>query len=258
MSEETRHISKTTKILVLVFMAFIALMAAASLYLAVHGDGETELKEQAQGQAVQEENEKIDLADEIQKTCNAGGAVATKLRQQGLCERTKQIVERGPSGPPGERGPSGGVGPVGPIGPMGPVGPRGATGPRGLIGPPGNSPACLLTPGRCVGPRGPTGTAGDKGPQGDTGSQGEAGPQGPQGETGPQGPEGPKGADGKDCDPLTRPECRGPQGPQGPKGEKGDPGDPASDTICPPGTESRKYTVLTEEGPKLAAICEVV
>jgi hypothetical protein len=109
---------------------------------------------------------------------------------------------------PGARGDPGVAGSQGPQGQQGIPGLRG---PQGPIGVTGRSPACLLEPSRCVGPKGATGgtgVAGAQGPQGDTG------PGGAKGDTGPAGTDGKPGADG----------AVGPTGPTGPTGPQGDTG----------------------------------
>lgn len=66
-------------------------------------------------------------------------------------------------------------------------GPEGDRGPAGRDGADGESPPCLLTPTRCVGPRGPAGA------DGVDGQNGAVGPVGPQGDQGPAGPSCPSG-----------------------------------------------------------------
>jgi hypothetical protein len=193
-SDHVRPISGRTQRWILVFLAFVALMAAAAIFLALHGEGEQKAKEAAQGEVVQKDNEIKDLSVQVQEVCAQGGAPAAKLRAEGLCDRTKQIVERGPAGPQGE---------TGAMGPMGPMGPQG---PRGFIGPPGNSPACLLTPGRCQGP---------KGADGKDGVDGSDGADGSDGVDGADGQDGQDGLDGKNGVSIVSATCRDPDGEEG-------------------------------------------
>lgn len=154
------------------------------------------------------------------------------------------------------------------------------TGPQGARGP-GPTTAQVATAvtqycaarGSCQGPSGAvgkpgaTGTPGTDGKDGQDGAQGETGAQGEQG---PPGVKGDKGDPGADAPAPTQAQvdaavasycaaaagnCVGPAGPQGPQGEKGEKGD--TGPVCPEGTVSKKYEVVTSEGPKLAAICEV-
>ena len=194
-----------------------------------------------------------------------------KADRSALAEQVRSLggepVVAPPPGKQGDQGPQGVEGPQGIQGPRGPQGPQGPTGKPGVDG---RSPACLLTVNACVGPRGAdgkpgvNGTAGVDGKDGINGAagadgtdgvDGEPGKDGVDGSDGAPGEQGPVGPRGADCDPITRPECRGPQGPQGERGLQGEQG-PAGPT-CPTGTESRKYEVVTSEGPKTAAICEV-
>lgn len=223
MNEHLRPITQRTRILFFVGLVFVGLMAAAAIYLALHSDSETRGKQAAQGQAVQAENEKIDIADEVQKVCNAGGPAAAKLKQQGLCDRTKQIVEQGPQGPQGPGGPVGPTGPAGPQGPIGPQGPQGPVGPRGPQGIAGPTPPCLLVSTKCTGPQGPLGPVG---PEGRTGPAGPKGDQGIQGERGIQGEKGDTGD-------------KGDKGDTGDKGDKGDTGVVSASSTCD--AEEGKY-----------------
>lgn len=88
---------------------------------------------------------------------------------------------------------------------------------------------------------------------------------------GPSGPPGVDGANATDsqveaqvrayCDANNHCEGKpgadstvpGPSGPSGPPGPQGDPG-----PVCPEGTQIAQYTIVTEQGPKMAKICEVV
>ena len=98
-------------------------------------------------------------------------------------------------GKPGARGDQG---PPGPQGQQGIQGPPGIQGPRGPIGITGQSPACLLEPARCVGPKGAAGQNGTQGSQGEPGATGKTGDQGIPGVAGKDGTNGQPGADGKD------------------------------------------------------------
>lgn len=134
------------------------------------------------------------LGNELDQTRSDNAALAAQVRSLG-----GQPVAEGKTGARGDVGPQG---PPGPAGPQGPVGPEG---PRGPIGITGQSPACLLEPTRCVGPKGANGAPGAAGEDGKPGAAGKAGPQGPKGDPGPAGAQG---------DP-------GPAGPQGPPGAQG-------------------------------------
>lgn len=144
--------------------------------------------------------ESKDVAVDTQTLCNRNNQTARDLRTAGLCDKTKQIVER--PGPPGPRGETGAAGAPGPVGPQGPAGPQGSPGPAGPSGKAGTSPACLLLVSACSGPQGPKGDTGPAGPagaageQGPAGAQGEQGPKGDTGQTGPQGEIGAQGSPG--------------------------------------------------------------
>lgn len=126
-------------------------------------------------------------------------ALAAQVRSLG-----GQPVAAGKTGDRGPQGPQGPPGPQGPQGVQGIQGPPGLPGKQGPIGITGQSPACLLEPTRCVGPKGATGATGKTGADGadgKDGTDGAQGPPGPKGDTGPAGPQGdqgPVGADGKD------------------------------------------------------------
>lgn len=134
------------------------------------------------------------LGNELEQAGADNAALADQVRSLG----GQPVAE----GKPGERGD------VGPQGPRGPQGPPGIQGPRGPIGVAGQSPACLLEPTRCVGPKGAAGTDGKPGEAGAQGPQGEPGPAGEKGDQGPAGPQGDPGA-------------AGPAGPQGEPGATG-------------------------------------
>lgn len=209
-------------------------VAVAGMVLGAAGLVVTSLqKTDAVDRAETSETELADLAAKNQAACKRlGVAAAEKALGPGVCQQTKQIVDRPVKGDPGERGPRGPVGPAGPEGPKGPVGPEGPAGPAGK---PGQSPGCLILVTKCQGPAGPQGVPGltVTGPEGPTGPQGPEGPEGPKGPTGPAGPGGPAGPEG-------------PEGPQGPIGPPGTPG-PA----CPEGSTLQKQQVLTVEQPVL-------
>jgi hypothetical protein len=150
-------------------------------------------------------------------------ALANQVRSLG-----GQPVAEGKPGQPGNQGP------MGPQGPRGFQGPPGAQGKQGPIGITGRSPACLLEPSRCVGPKGATGETGAQGSKGDTG------PEGAQGDTGPAGTDGKDGATG----------LKGDQGIQGERGATGDTGPqgPAGPT-CPKDSELTQQTFITAGTP---------
>lgn len=188
-------------------------------------------KTDAVDRAESSEVELNDLAAKNQAACRRLGVVAAeKALGPGVCQQTKQIVDRPVKGDPGEPGARGAVGPAGPVGPQGKTGPAGPQGPPGKPGPAGAAPGCLILVSKCQGGQGPQGVPGLTGDQGPAGSQGPVGPAGPQGETGPKGPEGPTG----------------PTGPMGPQGIPG----PAGPT-CPEGSTLQKQQVLTVEQPVL-------
>jgi len=154
------------------------------------------------GQAVAR-SELQGLAEKNQAACKADRAQAEKILGAGVCQQTKEIVERPPAekGDPGEPGARGAVGPQGPAGPQGPIGPEGIAGPRGPQGVTGPPPGCALLTSGCVGAQGTQGPAGEAGPagaRGEPGLQGEQGEAGPKGETGETGPQGPPGIPGPD------------------------------------------------------------
>lgn len=112
------------------------------------------------------------------------------------------IVKQGSQGLPGLPGLPGSAGVQGLPGPQGPVGPQGPQGPPGAVGKaglPGDSPACLLEPARCIGATGAQGPKGDTGPEG---SQGPAGAEGKPGADGKNGTDGAPGLPGKDAPPA--------------------------------------------------------
>jgi hypothetical protein len=131
--------------------------------------------------------------NELEQSKADNAALAQQVRSLG----GKPVAE-GKQGAAGERGPQGF---------QGIQGPPGIQGPRGPIGITGRSPACLLEPSRCVGPKGATGSKGSdgnpgengaQGPQGDTGATGAKGDQGVPGVAGKDGADGAPGVDGKD------------------------------------------------------------
>lgn len=129
----------------------------------------------------------------LEQTRSDNAALAKQVRSLG-----GQPVAEGKAGARGDQGPQGIPGP------QGIQGPPGIQGPRGPIGITGQSPACLLEPSRCVGPKGATGSAGKngadgtEGPKGDTGATGAKGDQGVPGVDGKNGVDGAPGAPGKD------------------------------------------------------------
>ena len=131
------------------------------------------------------------LGNELDQTRSDNAALANQVRSLG----GQPVAE----GKPGQRGDAG---PQGPQGVQGIQGPPGIQGPRGPIGITGQSPACLLEPSRCVGPKGATGSKGSdgadgtQGPQGDTGAAGTKGDQGVPGVAGKDGVDGQPGVDG--------------------------------------------------------------
>lgn len=221
--------------------------------------------------------ESKDLAAEVDRICQTSTAEAKNLKAAGKCEQAKQVIERpGPAGPQGDPGAPGRPPTASEVaqavasfcavrsqcrGPVGSTGPAGKNAPLPTEAQVAQAVASYCNArGECRGPTGTDGTNGNDGsvgPQGPVGSPGPAGPQGDQGIPGPP-PSQAQVSEGVAayCDGQVD-NCQGPAGPAGPAGPKGDPGDPASDTVCPPGTSSKKYSVLTDEGPKLAAICEV-
>jgi hypothetical protein len=184
-----------------------------------------------------QETESKDVAADVQTICAQGGTAAVKLVAAGLCEKTKEIVERpGPVGPRGDKGASGPKGDTGPPGtPCAPTNPA-CRGPRGAPGP---APACLLAATKCVGPTGvigPKGVKGDKGDsvKGDKGDPGES-VKGDPGES----IKGDKGEPGQSPPCLDTPMMC-----QGAAGQDGAPG-PA----CPDGYAPKNVMVLTTEQP---------
>lgn len=170
-----------------------------------------------------------DLAAKNQAACKRlGTAAAEKALGAGVCQQTKQIVDRPVEGPQGERGARG---PAGPEGPQGPAGKAGPAGPQGKPGPAGVTPGCLILVSKCQGGQGPQGVPGLTGPPGVDGATGPEGPEGPKGPEGPAGPQGPTG----------------PAGPEGPQGPQGIPGPASPD--CPDGSTLQKQQVLTTEQP---------
>lgn len=198
-------------------------IAASVVGLWLYGATQKGDKEQAQAELVQ-------LAEANQRACKSNPAQAAQILGAGVCQQTKEIVERPPAekGDPGATGPRG---PQGPAGPAGPQGPRGVPGPQGIAGP---SPGCLILISRCQGGQGPQGVQGLTGAPGD---QGEAGPPGPQGEPGEAGPKGESGTAGP----------AGPQGEAGAVGPQGPPG-PAGPS-CPEGSALKQQQVVTTEQP---------
>jgi hypothetical protein len=161
-------------------------------------------------------NESKAVATDIQSLCAKKDATAVQLGKAGLCDKTKEIVERpGPPGPRGETGPAGEKGPKGDPGtPCSPSNPD-CRGPAGPPGRPGPTPACLFLPSKCVGTAGAAGKPGPPGAKGETGAQGPAGAKGDP---------GPAGTDGKD----------GAQGPPGATGPAGPTGRGIASMTCPP------------------------
>lgn len=121
---------------------------------------------------------------ELEQAKADNAALAKQVRSLG-----GQPVAEGKPGSRGDRGEQG---------PQGIQGPPGIQGPRGPIGIAGQSPACLLEPTRCVGPKGATGSAGADGKDGTQGPQGDTGATGPKGDQGVPGVDGKDGADGTD------------------------------------------------------------
>lgn len=130
------------------------------------------------------------LGNELEQTRADNAALAAQVRSLG-----GQPVAEPKPGARGDQGPQG---------IPGPQGPPGIQGPRGPIGVTGQTPACLLEPSKCVGPKGATGTNGKpgedgtQGPKGDTGATGPKGDQGIPGVAGKDGVDGQPGAPGKD------------------------------------------------------------
>lgn len=122
---------------------------------------------------------------------NAQVATTTSDAAERLCAQVEQLHRRCVVDPSELPKPQ--PGPQGARGPIGPKGDRGERGDAGAPGPPGSAPACLSSPGQCVGAPGPRGDQGDPGP---AGADGEPGPAGPQGDPGPPGPVGAAGAPG--------------------------------------------------------------
>lgn len=99
------------------------------------------------------------------------------------------------------------------------------------------------------------GEPGSPGPPGNSGPPGVTGPSGPPGAT-VTGPAGPQGAPGE-AGPPGDPGPAGPQGEQGPRGEKGEPGQQGEPgPACPVGYHPAEHTVVTNDGPTKATICE--
>lgn len=221
--------------------------------------------------------ESKDLAEEVDRICKTSTPEARNLKAAGKCDQAKQVIERpGPPGPQGDPGTPGRPPTSAEVAQAvasfcvvrnqcrGPGGPTGAAGKNAPLPTEAQVAQAVATycnaRGECRGPTGTDGTNGTTGPVGPAGPTGSPGPSGPQGEQGIPGPP-PSQAQVNEgvaayCDGQAD-NCAGPAGPQGPVGPQGPKGDPATDTVCPPGTSSKKYTVLTDEGPKLAAICEV-
>lgn len=221
----------------------VLLVMAGAIYLAVNGNAQKDDKETAQAGQVQQAQDKKDLAEEVQAVCKAGGAPAKKLNEEGLCTKTKEIIQEPIAGPTGNAGEDG---------------KDGRDGKDGKDGQPGASPPCLLQANRCVGA---IGADGPQGKQGLPGKDGQDGADGKDGATGPEGPEGPGGPQGE----------QGERGVAGPsayqvavqngfvgteeawlsslKGDKGDDGAPGTDTArlrCDAaGGEFQTLTVMT-------------
>lgn len=203
-----RHRKLTTAIILASF-----LMAAVSLWITTRQKGEAESNEAVAQSELQ------DLATKNKAACERNPAAAEKVLGAGVCQQAKEITERPEKG---DKGDIGARGPQGPQGDQGPQGPQGPQGVRGLQGVAGQSPACLILTGGCIGATGATG---------ETGAQGETGPKGEQGETGPTGEAGPAG----------------PQGEPGPAGPQGSPG-PAGPS-CPAGSHLEQQEVVTTKHP---------
>ena len=131
--------------------------------------------------------------NELEQTRQDNAALANQVRSLG----GQPVAE----GKPGEKGPPGPQGNQGIQGTPGPQGPPGITGRQGPIGITGQSPACLLEPSKCVGPKGATGSAGQDGSDGEPGKTGPAGPQGQPGTPGAQGSPGVPGPAGEQGSP---------------------------------------------------------
>lgn len=164
----------------------------------------------SQATAVQQTQEKVDLAEQVKEACHSGSQIT--LDDRDLCAAaTEKAADKAPApdlapfqGPPGERGPEG---PQGIPGLLGLKGDKGDKGDPGKLG-----PVAPAEPAQ-TGPPGPAGPAGADGAPGAPGSDGAAGPAGPEGPPGPA-PAELEFSDGTTCRPdapgSTHYTCDGP------------------------------------------------
>lgn len=207
-------------------------IAAGIVVLYLYGATQKDDKEAAQAELVQ-------LAEANQAACKRDPTVAAKILGAGVCQQTKEIVERPPA-EKGDPGATGARGPVGPPGPAGPPGPQGSPGPAGrpgATGRPGPTPGCLILITKCQGQPGVDGLTGAPGQPGTPGTAGVDGKDGAPGTPGADGKDGAPGEPGKDGAP-------GKDGPPGPPGPAG----PAGPT-CEAGSSLQKQHVVTTEQP---------
>lgn len=156
-------------------------------------------RDDARGEVVAEQQQKVEIATEAQKALCRAGDVA--VYDDALCAQLEAIANDQP------------VPDTGPIGPKGDKGDRGAPGAPGADGKDGKDGE----PG-APGADGADGGPGDPGAPGAPGNPGEAilGPPGPEGPPGPQGPQGadstvpgPVGSPGPQGTSVTRISCEG-------------------------------------------------
>jgi hypothetical protein len=115
----TRQPRSLTTWLALVGCGLMLLVLGGSVvFLAQYGSeqdnakqSEATQKQQAQAGQAQEQGEKKDLAAEVKKVCDAGGAPAASLTKQGLCKKAVDITKEPPvtveQGEPGKKGDKG-------------------------------------------------------------------------------------------------------------------------------------------------------
>lgn len=185
--KQRRHTTKLNSILVVAFvlLSFFTLM-------------------QSYGNRIQAEDQNDVLISRLDTSTDQSGQLISQVESLGKqpVVTKEQIPEKvqGPQGEAGAPGIPGLRGPKGDKGDQGVPGIPGTPGARGLRGLPGNSPACLLEPTRCIGAVGAKGEKGDPGEsiKGDKGDPGESikGDKGETGDTGAKGETGDKGAKG--------------------------------------------------------------
>lgn len=90
---EARPLSKTSKVILGIFILFLAVIAVGTIRMAFYGDEQKEQKEVAQAGQAAEQADKKDLAAEVKEACDKGGAVGKELTKQGLCGKAKEIIQ---------------------------------------------------------------------------------------------------------------------------------------------------------------------